>query len=367
MKKLLCIFLLLLSISALSACLSDISYKELGIPAKERYPAGVLARLPWDMTVWDGMLYIGGGDYDANMGPVDIWCYDIDEGVWNNSGTVEDEEINRFCVINGTLTVPGIDPKEDWDTGNFYTLTDGTWTKHRNIPGGVHNFDMIEHDGMIFCGLGVASGEYPIACSYDGGKSFEQVKMYRNGKPIDTSDREYVRVYDLFELNGELFAAFLYSGDEISYDLYRYEDGVFVYDNDWYSKIDRRILSHSIIAEKLSYNGKIYFTTGYLYATSDMNVLERIPFSDGQTVYDITVYDSSLYALTAKENEDGGFTISVWESRNGKASTFTELFCFTYDVPPVSFAIASNVFYIGMGGYGAENDKNGMILEIKYR
>ena len=98
MKKTVCALIALILIISLCAC-GD-TYTELGIPLSERYPEGIRARCPWDMTVFDGKLYIGGGDYDANSGPVDIWCYDIDNGTWENSGTVPDEEINRFAVIN---------------------------------------------------------------------------------------------------------------------------------------------------------------------------------------------------------------------------------------------------------------------------
>ena len=100
--------------------IDSIVYTELGIPTSERYSEGVTARSPWDMATYENKLYIGSGDYDTNAGPVDMWCYDIDKKTWSNSGTVPEEEIDRFCVIDNKLVVPGIDPQEDWSLGNYY-------------------------------------------------------------------------------------------------------------------------------------------------------------------------------------------------------------------------------------------------------
>ncbi len=362
MKKTVCALIALILITSLCAC-GD-TYTELGIPLSERYPEGMRARCPWDMIVWEGKLYVGGGDYDANSGPVDIWYYDIDNGIWNNSGTVPDEEINRFTVINGSLTAPGIDPKEDWDLGNYYKLSNGEWKKHRVIPGGVHCFDMIEYGGMIFCGLGVVEGEYPIARSTDGGESFEQIKMYRGGAPIDTHGSQFIRVYDLFVFGEDLYAAYTYGDTEVTYELYRYENGVFVYDNTWSQKIHRIKYSYKNINEKIEFGGNLFFATGYLYSTSDMENFTRITFPERQTVYDIAKNGDSIYALCARALEDGTYLISVWKNKSGKPTDFIKVFHFTYEIPPVSFAVNGNSFYIGMGDFNNINDKNGMVLCI---
>lgn len=155
---------------------NDITYVELGIPTASRYSEGIRARCPWDMIVWNEKLYVGSGDYDSNSGPVDIWRYDTTKGVWENSGTVPDEEISRFCVIGDVLVAPGIDPTEDWTYGNYYKQDGEEWVKVRNISGGMHNFDMVEYNGSIFCGLGVASGEYPVVYSADDGKNSCRLK-----------------------------------------------------------------------------------------------------------------------------------------------------------------------------------------------
>ncbi|MBQ4116012.1 MAG: hypothetical protein IJD37_01410, partial [Clostridia bacterium] len=97
-----------------------VDYVELGVPSMQSFEVDTASRCPWDMIIWDEKVYIGSGDYGSNAGPVDIWCYDIQESTWKNSGTVPDEEISRFCVVDNALVAPGIDPTEDWSYGNYY-------------------------------------------------------------------------------------------------------------------------------------------------------------------------------------------------------------------------------------------------------
>ena len=366
-KLLICVavFIVSLTISSCSAS-KTVEYTELGIPSSERYSQGVRARCPWDMYLWNEKIYIGSGDYDTNAGPVDIWAYDIKNQLWENTGTVADEEINRFCVIDGKLTAPGIDPQGDWTYGNYYVLDNEEWTTVRTIPGGLHNFDMVEYQGMIFAGLGVTSGEYPIACSNDGGKTFTSVEMRKNGKAFDTSGSEVVRVSDLFVFNGNLYAAFRYGMTDITYDLYKYENGVFVYDNQLYQNIYQIKFFNSIIASKAEFKGKMFFTTGYLYTTDNMSDFKRISFPNSEIVYDIYVNDDTLYVLCGVKQDDGKYKISVWKNGSGRATSFTELFNFTYDIPPMSMVCDGNSFHIGIGNYDSNNDKNGMILSVNY-
>ncbi len=371
MKRMTCILLIITMLIAISGCFLQapvdyVGYLELGIPTQSRYLKGIRARCPWDMIIWDEKLYIGSGDYGLNAGPVDIWCYDIQESTWENSGTVPDEEISRFCVVGNALVAPGIDPTEDWSYGNYYKLDADTWVKSRNILGGIHHFDMVEYNGSIFCGLGVASGEYPVVCSVDNGETFKSVPMYKDGVLLDTSTSEKVRVYDLFVLNDTLYAFFRYGDTEITYDLYRYENGIFVYDNPWHEKIDYVVHRNNIMGGKAEFNGYIFFTTGYLYATADMANLTCIRFSNSQVVYDVCVYNNVVYALCAEQKKDGRYIVSVWKNSGKNATDFSEVFQFAYEVPPLSFACDDKGFYFGMGNYSAEHDKNGMVLFVDY-
>ena len=346
--------------------IDSIVYTELGIPTSERYSEGVTARSPWDMAINENKLYIGSGDYDTNAGPVDMWCYDIDKKTWSNSGTVPEEEIDRFCVIDNKLVVPGIDPQEDWSLGNYYVLDGNQWVKKRNIEGGLHTFDIVEFDGMLFAGLGVLKGSYPVVCSKDNGETFENVIFYKDGEKIDTTGSQNVRVYDLFVFKDKLYAVFMYGDSEITYDLYRYENGMFVYDNQWYGKVSQIKLTNNIITGKTQFKDNMYFTTGYLHTTEDMTNLTYIIFPDEQVVYDICTDEKYLYALCANKQEDGTYKVSVYRNDGEMITNFHEMFNFVYDVPPLSIVCKDNNFYIGMGDTNNTHDKNGMILFVEY-
>lgn len=346
--------------------IDSIAYTELGIPTSERYSEGVTARSPWDMAINENKLYIGSGDYDTNAGPVDMWCYDIDKKTWSNSGTIPEEEIDRFCVIDNKLVVPGIDPQEDWSLGNYYVLDGNQWVKKRNIEGGLHTFDIVEFDGMLFAGLGVLKGSYPVVCSKDNGETFENVIFYKDGEKLDTTGSQNVRVYDLFVFKDKLYAVFMYGDSEITYDLYRYENGMFVYDNQWYGKVSQIKLTNNIITGKTQFKDNMYFTTGYLHTTEDMTNLTYIIFPDEQVVYDICTDEKYLYALCANKQEDGKYKVSVYRNDGRIITNFHEIFNYVYDVPPLSIVCQDNNFYIGMGDTNNIHDKNGTILFVEY-
>ena len=364
--------LIISTIIAMSACASSapvksIEYTELGIPLAAQYTDGVRARCPWDMILFKNRLYVGGGDYDSNAGPVNVCYYDLNTSQWVCEGTVDDEEINRFCLINGSLVIPGTDPRGNGIYGQFYTLEQDQWKTTQSIRGGLHNFDMVAYNGMVFAGLGVASGESPIVCSLDGGQTFSPVDMVKDGIPVDTSESALVRVYDLFILNDSLYAAFRYGETEITYDLYKFQNGVFVFDNQWYQKIHQIRYTSNIIGGKAEFKGQLFFTTGYLYATSDMANFTRVVLPNNETVYDLYAENDCLYALCGAPQENGGFEISIWANHTGEPTRFTELFRFAYDIPPISMVYRDGDIYIGMGDFQTSHDKNGMILHIQYK
>lgn len=340
-------------------------FQELGIPQSARYIAGKRENCIWDMIFYDGKLFCGGGDYDKNAGPVDIWYYDPSASIWKNSGTIPEEEVNRFCLIGSALTVPGIDPQTNNNLGHFYSFEHGEWVKKSDIPGSFHVFDIVEYDGMLFAALGVNSGEYPVVYSTDNGASYSSTVFQKNGIPFYTSESRNVRVYDLFKFDERLYAALLYGENEITFDLYRYDNGIFVFDNQWYEKLHQIKFSNYIIGGKTIFSGKLFFTTGYLYETSNMNDFMRIAFPDSEIVYDLYTDNGILYALCGKLKNDGTYAVSVWKNGTGVSTDFTKIISFVYNVPPISMACSGTDFYIGMGNTQEEDAKNGTVLWIR--
>jgi hypothetical protein len=108
--------------------------ERLGNPGKLTYPSDekTFARNVWDLKAFAGRLYIGLGNRAnsgpaPNAGPVDIWHFAPESGRFVKEWTAPDEQVESFRIIDGQLVVPGNDPMESWEFGNFYVSkrTDG--------------------------------------------------------------------------------------------------------------------------------------------------------------------------------------------------------------------------------------------------
>lgn len=345
-----------------------ISFTELGIPSEESYPKGDAARCPWDMIVYESKLYLGGGDFDKNAGPVTVYCYDTQKEGFSESGTLPEEEINRFLLLDGTLLTVGVDPKEDWSFGNYYTLEEGVWVRHRTLPNGIHNFDFLSFEGALFAGLGVAPGGYPVVRSTDGGESFGEVAFEKDGKAVDTVGHTLVRTYDLFVFDGALYATLSLGNDAPAYELYRYdgERNLFVFASDLSETVLRIKYNHMRITSNAVHDDTLFLVTGRLYAMNRELGVTELTLPGASLVCDLYEDDGKLYFLTAAKEKDGRFKTSVWQLWGEDDMPFVELFNFLYDVPPVSLAVDGEDFYLGMGNTTAKNEKNGTVLHVEY-
>ena len=382
-KKIIAFFLAacFLSLFTLAACDTKNEnnfYTELGIPSSEKHKQGVASRCVWDMKVFDGGLFIGGGDYDKNTGPTDIWRYDLKKQEWGLSGTVEDEAVLRFVEINDTLIVPGTDPKENWEFGNYYRFNGQSWDKVRNIDGGIHNFDMIKFGDKIFAGLGVNTDPEllfplasPIACSTDGGQNFEEVELYKDGQPYRFRNKDIVvRTYEFLAFENTLYAVvrkILTQTDEETNVtetiegenlVFRYENDAFYYYSDFPSEIENAQPGVSMFNAKAEFKGKALFTTGYLYSTTDMKNYEKIAIGN-LVVCDLLVENGVLYALCGiGSRQTGYYTVSVYKNTTGLTDGFTEVFKFDYYAPAISFEKYGDDFYLGIGNRAKVFDHN---------
>ncbi len=380
MKKL---FILLLSglviISAVGCSnVRDYPYKadytELGIPLKEYYAMGTVSRCAWDIEVYNNRLYVGSGDYDKNSGPVNMFYYDIKNKEWVSDGVLPDEEISRLFIFEDKLVASGIDPKDNWDYGNFYSCDTEGWKTNRNIPGGIHNFDMVNFDGKLFAGLGVQPNEFPVAVSVDGGKHWEQVPFYKNGKPINDVKNVTVRVYDFFVHQNRLYAHYrIFDGQRGSSEIYVYDNGVFNFYSLLLSSMSYHKTSYHYLNQKLEFNKKQFIAMGNLYVSNDMITAEQIKFKPNINAVDLKVINDTLYVLCNEErkSDDGTkyFRVSVWFSKTGNKGDFSQMFFYDYENRALSFTYHNGIFYFGIGyGVSAQNDfydTNGMILSVK--
>ena len=321
-----------------------------------------------DICLYEGKLYIGDGDYGTNTGPVKVMAYNLETGKWETSGTLPDEAIRRFIILNGKLTVPGTDPRADWDYGNYYVLENGTWNTVRTIPDGIHNFDMIEFDGKIFAALDKEPGKIPLAVSSDGGNTFQTVNMYKDGELINTDGGVFNRCLDFIELNGVLYTAYFYgneANDDIRLELYRYdaENGIFEFVKSLIGVTPiRSNCGKEFYKSTVTFKNKVFIASGYLLVSDDMDSFRKVKFEKNDIVWDIEILGDEMYILTSFENENGTHTVSVRKSVDGNTDTLSLEFQFVYDIPSVSFAVSESDFFFAMYNNRSVHDKNGMIL-----
>lgn len=348
----------------------NIAFTSLGIPSEAKYESGDVARCPWDMIFYNDTLYVGSGDYDQNKGPVTIFGYSAWRGKWSERVTLPEEEINRFTLVDGKLTLPGVDSREDWSFGSYYTLDGDDWQKNRVLPGGIHVFDILSFHGALFAGMGVAPGEYPVVRATEGSRDFVPVVFEKEGAPVNTSIEQLVRTYDLFVFGDTLYAT-LSIGDALpAYELYRYdgEKARFVFEQDLTETLHRFKYNHLRVTAKAVLDDSLYLVTGRLYETKDMKTFTELKLDGAYLVADLYEADGALYVLTASKEKDesGKFKISVWERKAKNGAGFSELFNFLYDVPPLSLAVDGNDFYLGMGDGNTPNEKNGTVLLVEF-
>lgn len=348
----------------------DATVVELGIACSRWYDSAESANHVWDVKIWNGKVYRGAGDYNKNSGETPILAYNIETRKWETAGTAADEAIQRFVEIEGTLYAPGIDPLEGWEYGNYYVLNGEKWQKMRNLPNGLHNFDMIEFDGKIFAGLGTETLGNTVAVSQDKGESFSFVSLYREGALLDTTGYEYSRTYAFVEYNGSLYAWVTFKkSNTLEYDrfIFRYEDGKMVYQSAVESYMGGKT-GGNYWQGKLEWGGVCYLTSTALNAVTDFSKPEthkQIPMPNGGVVSDILLYNDELYVLSYTFNQDMTCKTVIYKSVNGEEGTFSEVVSFWYAGIPISFDFDGDHFYIGIGNDFAEGVRGGMLLRVK--
>lgn len=371
----------------------------LGNPSLERYPdVGGLAyaRSVWDLQAWRGRLYLGAGDSAENAGPVPVWCYDPKDGEFLQEFEVDDEQIERYCVLSDGLYIPGHDAMESWDYGNIYVHHGTGWTKLRTLPNAVHVYDIAEwEDSLVAVGAhiiereeGVYHGGGAFYCSSDHGQSWDvEVTLstsYEGSEVYDPVRPDAVRFTELFELDGKLYASGWFMPR-----IYIYEDGQFSfvdvnafpgvaagsgepcgalpdivadYGEDVYAAIEvfdpcltARITRNTAFDGKLIYiGGQHHKDHGWkafgLFEATAMKegAIRRLTFlPDGEEPRDLIAIDDKLYLVTAQELEDS-YRSRIYSTTDVR--TWSVLLEFEADAPAYSIEFMDGYLYIGLGG-----------------
>jgi hypothetical protein len=353
------------------ACSSTVPVTEiefLGNPSKERYGEDrVYARNVWDMQAFGGKLYLGHGNSNntgpaPNAGPVDVWSYDPTTHRFTSEYVVNEEQIASFRAAGSDLLIPGHDPRESWDRGNFYRKRSGRWLKYRTIPGGVHTFDILPFQDQLFAALGTEKGA-EVARSTDEGNTWVTHPM-----PISS------RAFTLFELQDRLYVCGLglsiapQSGESVEAYLNRIgpvRPRISVWDGNSFTDVPLEFFPNSkrspyaVVVRPVNFRGRLlyigaepthehHWTPLGLFVAAALDQVERIHLQPGEAPWDLLVHDEHCYLLTASP-ENGDYLIRVRVSADLKQ--WPELLSFRQPAFARSFEILDEHFYFGLGSH----------------
>ena len=392
-----------------------------GMPTIERYPDAAnlaLARTVWDLQAWQGQLYIGSGYSGnsgpaANAGPVDVWSFDPESGLFVNHLTVDDEQIDRYCVLPDGLYIPGHDATESWEYGNIYFERGSGWQKLRTLPNAVHVYDVAAFEGL-FIAVGanlVRTGEEIYGggawyISSDGGGTWHVGLTPNTGYSskigFDKEKPDVVRFTELFEFDDCLYV----SGWQMP-RIYRFADGSFVYadvnlfpdlvssegtpcqqlpptasgfvtdDTDELAWIEIAMRNEPCLSARVAsnvvFNGELVYIGAQmwrdhdwisfgLYATRKMEdgFIRRLSLADpSEQLRDLLVVGDRLLVLAAQELEDGSWRTRVYCTMD--LNEWGILKQFTSDASGFSIEELGGFIYLGLGG---DTESSGSIYQF---
>ncbi len=341
--------------------------EHLGNPFLEKPP---FARNVWDMKVFDGRVYFGHGDAVANSGPIKLFSYNPTEGSFKSALTVDDEEIHEFDMIDNQLVIPGYDPLEPWDLGNFYRLENGLWNKHRTIPWGVHTYQMATFHGALFVTIGTDFKHPGLLSSSDNGLTW-----------TDVSDKglELRRFKRLFVLDDQLYAA-----GNLGDGMVKLENNLFVNAQIPLISIVPGLSSRSaIMIDQLEpFQNGVIFTAGNIQAytsdpaeqrfelksegvfyTTNFSDTIRIPLPSNSIPMDLVARAGKVYLLTTQQTTNG-FENTLLESND--LLSWSEILHFSTASLARSFEVLDGKFYFGLGCFFSLQacEANGEILRF---
>ena len=199
LKKLVLIILLVLSTFVLVLYLNNLFFwrntskienalVNLGNPLKTSGITGHSLNV-WDLQVFDGKIYLGGGSTIDNTGPIDVLAYDPSQQKFKKEYTVPEEAIEHFRVFDNQLYIPASDPKVG-DSNKFYRRDiSGAWQLYQSKAIALaHVRDLIKLKTKEILLVGNNRNYQQLsqpatAVTTDGGKSFQPAGIVNPPNP----------------------------------------------------------------------------------------------------------------------------------------------------------------------------------------
>lgn len=355
----------------------------LGSPYHSKYPSGprIYARNIWDLCVCDGELLIGAGnssnkDPSPNAGPVPLIAYSPSDGQFRTVFTVDDEQIDIFRVLDGKVYVPGHDPKESWEQGNFYRREEsGVWRKHRNIPFGIHNYDMASCGGALFAGLGTQTGA-AVSISRDSGRTWTNAPIpnFRVHAFLTVKQHLYAATVNFREAPTSM-RKLLEHGCETATDIYQYDGtaGFRARKDLGTTRLFPNVTLNTNLVQRIARSISFKDSAAYVgaYCHNDHQFLpfaafiaeslaegsvaiRRVPLAPGSRPWDLLCDGDTLYVLSDCPDSEGT-TVRVTATTDG--AQWGDKLHFRSKSFARSFALLNDDFYFGLGCEVGDPDK----------
>lgn len=337
-----------------------------GNPNRISYPKNdtlhSFARSVWDLHNFSGRIYIGGGDWINNQGPVSVWSFARDNSrskyQFQKEVTVDDESVDRFRTCAGRLFVPGIDATESWNFGNIYIKENGEWRKHRTIPSAVHVFDAACFAQKLYVTADTELGA-ALYESSDWGKtwrrfSHDNVDEFSDGRYIEmaaleqglivTPGQEYLYLFNNIKLDRLVIPQFpgLENDRQIPHRVTPFLNGVLYTYLRWKEEQAPKPLYYLTDLKK-----------GAVVIQQFMH----------DWVQDIVVRDNVCYVLSSRRSGDI-YTGYVYESRD--LAKWKLVAQFENSALPHSLEYSDGAFYVGLAALsGQANSNSGSICRLE--
>ncbi len=360
----------------LAACAQNNTISPLDVTTKLELIGNPTAAQPafsrnvWDLQIFDGRLFIGTGDAWRNTGPTPVISYNGSE--FSTEFIVDDEQIHSFVITENQMLIPGIDPREDWNLGNFYRLEPRClapkpcWSKTRSIPFGVHTYDLLEVGDKLYATIGGWDDtiEPGLLESSDDGATWTSVT---------TPELLGLTFTKFFRFAGDIYASQAVDNDASTTGLARLETGVFKRAG----IAGKQLLPNTSVTPKrlrrvTPFGNRLYYlavsggdNTNMAEAAfmgSSFDDIERIPLGASEKPMDFLAMPSNIALLTT-EIKPGGYTNRVYTSSNGLN------FALRFALDSASFARSLEFFdqawYFGLGCLETEScEAAGVILRL---
>lgn len=349
------------------------------VPAYSYYKTDSLipSRAINDLKVYDNKIFMALGDYDKNTGPVKIIYYDTITDKIVSSGTIPDEEVQWFNIIDGKIYTTGADPKFDWGYGAYYTYNKETnkWDMSKFNDGWIHIYDIEEFNNKIFMSGSVNSGNSAvIQYSLDNGKTFQDAFIYKNG--VKVPHNSSMRCYNLSSFKNDLYG-FVYFGESTT-EKY---SGIYKYDEinnkfDYIYGTPPRTYptyNHSgttwynwIHFQTHVYKDNFLFRGGDLFKINKVDnslTFDIITTNIPGVVQDFVEVNDTLYMLSYQFNSSlTNFNLRIYSTNDLK--NFNLVYETVVESIPFAIEYHNNKFYVGTGYYSTKKEKTGSLYKI---